>query len=204
MSASRAPGSDAQPGRRAEPHHATARFPGGLTVRTRWVGSGGAAALFGLSEAGGSLVDHGPLAASEPDAVCRAELRTEGPGGTWTARFASPIYDEPQALFWDVAGLLVVAYGLRTYALDARTGELRWSHRAGSPIVALLASSLLEHVLVQTEIETFALAASGEVVWRLAHDDVVVAARLTAGQLILTSYGGATIALDPASGRPIG
>ena len=188
----------------AEPRYATVRYPGGITVRYRWIGSGRAADLFGLTEAGGELVDHGALAAPEPDAVCRAELRAEGPAGAWTARLASPIYDEPQAVLWDVPGLLVVGYGFRSYAFDARRGMLRWSHRSGSPIVAVLASSLLDHVIVQAEIETFALDASGEVVWRLAHGDVVVAAELLGGQLILASYSGEQLSLDPATGRATG
>lgn len=157
-----------------------------------------------MSERGGEPVDHGSLAAADPDAVCRAEVRAEGPGGAWAARFASPIYDEPQGVYWDVPGLLVVAYGFRTYGLDARSGALRWSHRSGSPIVALLASSLFDHVLVQAEVETFAVAASGEVVWRLAHGDVVVAADLVGGQLVLASYGGEQLSLDPVTGRQSG
>ena len=188
-------------GASAEPRHSAVRYPGGITVRYRWVGSAQAAALFGLSEAGGELVDHGELGAPDPDAACRAELRAEGPGGVWTARLASPIYDEPQAVLWDVPGLLVVGYGFRTYAFDARTGALHWWHRSGSPIVAVLASSLLDHVIVQAEVETFALEASGEVVWRLAHGDVVVAAELSGGQLILAAYGGEQLSLDPATGR---
>lgn len=131
-------------------------------------------------------------------------MRAEGPGGTWTARFASPIYDEPQGNFWDVPGLLVVGYGFRSYGLAVRTGTLRWSHRSGSPIVVVLASSLLDHVLVQAEVETFALGPTGEVVWRLAHGDVVVAAELVGRQLVLTSYGGERLTLDPATGRAAG
>ena len=180
------------------------RYPGGLTVRYRWAGSGQAAALFGLTEAGGELVDHGPLAWPEPDAVCRAEMRAEGPGGAWTSRFASAIYDEPQAVLWDATGLLVMAYGFRTYGLDARNGSLRWSHRSGSPIVALFASSLLDHVLIQAEVETFALDAAGTVTWRIAHGDVVVAAELVGGQLVLASYGGEQISLDPRTGSAAG
>jgi len=191
-------------GQAAEPRHATVHYPGGLTVRYRWVGSGQSAALFGLSESGGALVDHGPLAAADPAAVCRAEMRAEGPGGVWTARFASPIYDEPQAVLWDVPGILVVAYGFRTYGLDGRSGSLRWSHRSGSPIVTVIASSLLDHVIVQAEVETFALDASGEVVWRLAHGEVVIAAELIGGQLVLAAYSGEQIALDPVTGRAAG
>ena len=160
--------------------------------------------LFALTVEGGELVDHGSLGAPDPEAVCRAELRVEGPGGTWTARFASAIYDEPRAVLWDAPGLIVVAYGFRTYALDARTGELRWSHQGGSPIVTILASSLLDHVIVQAEVETFALAASGEVVWRLAHGEVVVQAGLVGGQLVLAAYNGEQISLDPVTGRAAG
>ena len=64
-----------------EPRDATVAYPGGLRARWRWAGSGQAAAVFALSEAGGTLVDHGHLAAEDPDARCRAELRVDGPGG---------------------------------------------------------------------------------------------------------------------------
>jgi outer membrane protein assembly factor BamB len=104
-------------------------------------------------------------------------------------------------MYWDVPGLLVVAYGFHTYGLDARTGERRWDHRSATPIIALLGSSRLAHVIVQTEIETFALEADGEVAWRVAHSDVVTDAELVGGQLVLTSFSGQVTALDPASGR---
>jgi outer membrane protein assembly factor BamB len=184
-----------------EPRHAVARYPGGLVVRARWGGSGQAADVFALSEAGGEVVDHGALATPDPDATCRAELRVEGPAGAWTVRLASPIFDEPQAVSWDVAGLLVVGYGFRTYGLDARSGELRWSHRSGSPLVAVLASSVLDHVVVQSEVETFAIDAAGAVTWRIAHGDVVVSAELIGGRLVLGAYGGERISLDPRTGR---
>lgn len=168
------------------------------------MGSGHGDALAALSETGGTLTDHGPLGAPDPDQACRAELRAEGPTGTWTARLASAIYDEPRAVLWDVPGLLVVAYGFRTYGFDARDGALRWSHRSGTPIVTILASSLLDHVIVQSEVETFAIDAAGTIVWRLAHGDVVVAAELLGGQLVLSAYGGERISLDPATGRASG
>ncbi len=160
--------------------------------------------MFALSEAGGSLTDHGPLVDADPDSVCRAELRVDTPAGSWTARLASRIYDEPRAVAWDTARLLVVGYGFHTYGFDARGGGLRWSHRAHTPLVAVLASSRLEHVIVQTEIETFALRADGEVAWRAAHSDVVTGAEMLGGQLVLTSYSGQVAALDPLTGRPIG
>jgi len=56
-------------------------------------------------------------------------------------------------------------------------------------------------VLVQAEIETFALEADGTVAWRVAHSDVVTAAELVGGRLVLTSFTGAVTALDPVTGR---
>ncbi len=176
-------------------------YPGGLRGRWRWGGSGQAAEVFALSEAGGALIDLGPRVSADPDALCRAELRLEGPRGAWAARFASMIHDEPRALYWDTAGLLVVTYGFHTFGLEAATGEARWEHRSATPIVALLGSPRLAHVLVQAEIETFALEADGEVAWRVAHSDVVTAAALLGGRLVLTGFDGQLNALDPATGR---
>ena len=188
----------------AEPRNTAVTYPGGLRARWRWGGSGTASQVFSLSEVGAQLTDHGPLIGTDPDALCRAELHVEGPAGAWTARFASAISDEPTGLTWDSAGLLVVRYGFHVYGLDARTGTLRWHHRSGSPLVAVLGSSRLAHVLAQSEIETFALEADGTVAWRIAHSDVVTAADLVGGRLILTSYAGEIVALDPATGRRAG
>jgi hypothetical protein len=188
----------------AEPRNATVQFPGGIRTRWRWAGSGRAADVFALSETGGTLTDHGPLVAEDPDSLCRAEVRVEGPGGAWSARFASAIFDDPAAVFWDTAALLVVGYGFHTYGLDARAGTLRWHHRSATPLVALFGSSRLPHVLVQSEIETFAIEADGEVAWRVAHSDVVASAQLVGGRLVLTSYTGEATALDPASGLRAG
>ncbi|MDQ2964617.1 MAG: PQQ-binding-like beta-propeller repeat protein [Chloroflexota bacterium] len=97
-----------------------------------------------------------------------------------------------------------MAYGFHTYGLDGRTGELRWSHASATPIVRLLGSSRLAHVLVQAEIETFAIEADGEVAWRVAHSDVVTGAELVGGRLVLSSFDGQVTALDPATGRHAG
>jgi hypothetical protein len=180
-----------------EPRNAAVTYPGGLRARWRWGGSGSATAVFSLTEVGAALTDHGPLVNATPDALCRAELHVEGPAGTWTARFASTISDEPAALLWDTAGLLVVKYGFHLYGIDTRTGELRWSHRSASPL-------LVVHVIAQEEIETFALEPDGTVAWRIAHSDVVTAAELVGGRLVLTSYAGEAVALDPATGRRTG
>jgi hypothetical protein len=182
-----------------EPRNATIVYPGGL--RARWGGSGSGAEVFALAEAGGPLTDLGAVAVPDPDAVCRAELRVEGPRGAWTDRFASLISDEPRGLAWDTADLLVVAYGFHTYGLDPANGAMRWEHRSATPIVGLFGSSRLAHVLVQSELETFALEADGAVGWRIAHSDVVTAAELVGGRLVLTSFGGEVTALDPATGR---
>jgi hypothetical protein len=181
---------------------ATVQYPGGLAARYRWAGTGRGDDVFAMSEGSGRLVDHGDLGAADPSRACRAELRVEGPLGTWTARFASAVYDEPKGVLWDVPGLLVVKYGFRAYALDSRTGELRWSFASATPLVAVLASSRLDHVIVQTEVETNALDASGEVVWRVAHSDAVAEAELVGGRLVLTGWGGAVQSVDPRTGRP--
>ena len=128
-------------------------------------------------------------------------VRAETPAGSWTARLASPLFDDPGALLWDDAGLLVVKYGFLTYAFEARTGELRWTHRSGTPVGTLIGSSRLPHVIVQAEIETFAVGQTGEVAWRVAHSDVVVEAELVGGRLVLTSYAGQRTSLDPQTGR---
>jgi hypothetical protein len=185
-------------------HDATVAYPGGLRARWRWAGTGQASEVFALTEAGGSLVDLGSLVAPDPDARCRAELRIDGPAGAWTVRLASTLNDEPAAVLWDTVGQLVVKYGFHAYGLDARTGVLQWSHRSATPILAVLASSRLRHVLVQAELETFAIEADGSVAWRVAHSDVVVSADLVGGRLVLGSYAGSQNVLDPASGRAPG
>ena len=185
----------------AEPRNSTVSYPGGLRARWRWAGSGSGPAVFALSEVGGTVIDLGPRVAADPEPLCRAELRLEGPRGAWTARFASTISDEPKAVHWDTTGLLVVSYGFHTFGLATATGEPAWEHRSATPIVALLGSSRLAHVIVQSELETFAIEPDGTVAWRLAHSDVVTAAELVGGRLILTGYDGQLNALDPATGR---
>ena len=190
----------------AEPRSLITSFPGGLRVRATWGSSGQATAVFDLSEAGASLTDHGALGAGaeeDPDRLCRMELRIEHPGGAWAVRLSSVIYDEPRAIHWDEGALFVVGYGFTVYAFASRSGELAWMHQTGTPVVALMASPRLEHIIVQSEVETWAIRADGEVRWRLAHTDVVGAAELLGGQLILTSISGATQSIDPATGRAL-
>jgi outer membrane protein assembly factor BamB len=184
-----------------EPRHAAITFPGGLRAALRWTGSGGGAGLFALSEAGGPLTDLGELSGPDPELRCRAEIRVETPSGPWTVRLASLVNDEPAGLAWDTEGLLLVKYGFHVYAFEARTGALRWSHRSATPLLVLLGSSRLPHVLAQAEVETFALRGDGEVAWRVAHSDVVIAAELVGGSLVLTSFDGQARALDPLTGR---
>ena len=187
-----------------EPRNATIVYPGGLRARWRWGGSGSGPAVFALSEAGGDLVDLGSLVAADPIDLCRAELRLEGPRGAWTARFASLIHDEPRALHWDSEGMLVVAYGFHTYGLETATGSPRWEHRSASPLIALLGSPRLAHVIVQAEVESFAIDPDGTVAWRVAHSDVVTAADLVGGRLVLTGFDGQHSSLDPVTGRSAG
>ena len=187
-----------------DPQHAVVHYPGGLRASYRWGGSGQGGAVFALSETGGPLTEYGDRVAGSFEELCRAELRVEGPGGAWAARLASPIYDQPSGLLWDSAGLLVVRYGFLTYAFEARSGALRWSHRSASPLVGVFGSSRLDHVIIQGEIETFAVDAAGEVRWRVAHSDVVTEAELVGGRLVLASYSGQLTALDPLTGRVAG
>jgi outer membrane protein assembly factor BamB len=185
----------------SEPRHAVVTFPGGLRAAFRWTGSGGAASLFALTESGGPLLDLGEVSGPDPDRLCRAEVRVESPRGPWTVRLASLVNDEPAGLAWDTEGLLLVKYGFHVYAFEARTGDLRWSHRSATPVLVLLGSSRLPHVIAQAEIETFALRGDGEVGWRVAHSDVVTDAELVGGSLVLTSFDGQVRALDPLTGR---
>jgi outer membrane protein assembly factor BamB len=170
----------------------------------RWAGSGGGPAVFALTEAGGPLTDLGAMTGSDPERRCRAEIRVDTPAGPWTVRLASLISDSPAGLLWDIEGLLLVKYGFHVYAFEARTGDLRWSHRSASPVVVIVGSSRLPHVIAQAEIETFALRADGEVGWRVAHSDVVTDADLVGGRLVLTSFDGQARALDPLTGRDTG
>jgi outer membrane protein assembly factor BamB len=160
--------------------------------------------VFALSEAGGTLEDLGPLVSADFEQLCRAELRIDGPAGTWTVRLASTIHDEPAGLVWDDAGLFVVKYGFHTYGLESRTGARRWSHRSASPLLAVFGSPRLAHLVVQSEIETFAIEEDGTVGWRIAHSDVVSEATMIGGRLVLTSYAGLVSAIDPATGRSAG
>jgi hypothetical protein len=185
----------------APPRDATIAYPGGIRARWRWAGSGQGAAVFALSEAGGSLEDLGSLVSSEFEQLCRAELRIDGPGGAWSVRLASTIFDEPAGLVWDDAGLFVVKYGFHTYGLESRTGAVRWTHRSASPLIAVFGSPRLAHLVVQSEIETFAIEPDGTVGWRIAHSDVVSEAALIGGRLVLTSFGGVATAIDPVTGR---
>jgi hypothetical protein len=187
----------------AEPHDAVVSYPGAIRVRYRWAGAGGGPAVFALSEAGGTLTDLGDRAGAEPERLCRAEVRAESPAGAWTARLASVIYDEPAGLFWDAPGLLLVKYGFHAYGFAARSGELRWLHRSASPLLVVIGSSRLDHVVACSEVETTALGADGAVAWRVAHSDVVAAAELVGGRLVLTSYTGQVTALDPLTGRTV-
>ena len=188
----------------AEPRDATIAYPGGLRARWRWGGSGQAAAVFALSEAGGGFADLGPEVSDDPDALCRAELRVDGPAGGWTVRFASTINDEPAAQLWDTAGQLVVKYGFHGYGIESRSGTPAWRHRSATPVLAVFASSRLRHVLLQAELETFAIEADGTVAWRIAHSDVVTEAAMVGGRLVLTGYGGGVNAIDPVTGRGAG
>jgi hypothetical protein len=179
------------------------QYPGGIAARYRWSAAGGADAVFGISEVTGTLTDLAALAGAtiDPGMACRAEVRVESPTGSWTARLASVVFDEPAGVYWDTHGLLLIKYGFVLYAFVARSGELAWTRTTGTPQVSILASARLDHVLLQTELETFALRSDGEVAWRAAHSDVITAAQVVAGRLDLTTYGGQHLYLDARTGQ---
>ena len=185
----------------APPRDATVGYPGrsprALALGRQRPGRGGLRPVGVRRHARGP----GPLVSPSPEELCRAELRIDGPAGAWTVRLASTISDEPAGLLWDEPALLVVKYGFHAWGLESRTGSLRWSHRSASPVLVVLGSPRLPHVLVQAEIETFAIEADGTVGWRIAHSDVVTAAALVGGRLVLTSFTGQATAIDPLTGR---
>ena len=147
-------------------------------------------------------IDFGTRVAEDPDALCRAELRLEGPRGAWTARFASLIHDEPRGLLWDTRRparrRLWLPY-LRARGRDRR-GALgpplgdaggradRFLH--GSPTSSSSRSSR------RSRSSRTARSRGGS-----PTRDVVTAAELVGGRLVLTSFGGQVSALDPATGR---
>ena len=77
----------------------------------------------------------------------------------------------------------------------------RWRWGGSGQASAVFASSRLRHVVLQAELETFAIEADGTVAWRIAHSDVVTEASMVGGRLVLTGYGGGVNAIDPATGR---
>jgi len=176
------------------------RYPGGYRAVYAW---GGPTIELALEAAAGdepAILDLADLGGSAGDRLCHASIDVSGPTGGWAALLAAPIFDAPQGLLWDSAGLLLVAYGFRAYAFEARGGQLRWSFDSATPLVAILGSPRLEHVLVQGELETTALDAAGEVAWRASHEDVITAAELMAGRLVASTWSGATVTIDPRTG----
>ena len=184
--------------------NSTIAYPGGLRARWRWGGSGSGPQVFALSEVGG---DAGrPRARASPptpspvprraaprgparrlDGAVRLAHLTTSRGrctGTPRACSSSPTGSTPSAS-------------------RSRSGDARWDHRSATPIIALLGSPRLAHVVVQAELETFAIEPDGTVAWRVAHSDVVTAAELVGGRLVLTSFGGQVQRARPGDG-PLG
>ena len=90
------------------------------------------------------------------------------------------------------------------------SGPVRPAIRRSAAIVAAVAPlipivlgllALVLGVIIQAEIETFAIEPDGTVAWRVAHSDVVTAAELIGGRLILTGFDGQLNAVDPVTGR---
>jgi hypothetical protein len=183
-----------------EPHNATVTYPGGLRARWRWAGSGQGGGGLRVDRGRGLAARLGTRVSTDPDALCRAEIRLEGPRGRVDRTLRIDDLRRAGRARLGYRRLLVVKYGFHTFGLDAAAG--RASLGAPSAVAGdrPLGSSRLPHVLVQTEIETFAIEADGTVAWRVAHSDVVTAAELVGGRLVLTSFDGLVVALDPELG----
>lgn len=168
-------------------HASEVRYPGGLVAEYAWTGPSHTARH----------------TCAQPERLCGAELSLSGPAGAWSAAFDSPIFDEPEGFFWDATGLLLVKFGFSVHALQARTGEVGWVHRSPTPVLSVMGSVRLPHVLIQSELETVALQEDGSPVWRVAHSDVVTEATLIGRRLVLTGYAGPFPPMDPLSGREL-
>ena len=188
-----------RPGR--EPRNATITYPGGLRARWRWGGSGSAPEVFALSEAGGELIDLGPRVAADPTRCaapsCVSRDRA-GPGRPGSPRSSTTSRGRSTGT---APACSSSPTGSTPTASRRRPATARWEHRSATPILALLGSPRLAHVMVQAEIETFAIEPDGSVAWRVAHSEVVTAAELIGGRLVLTGFGGQVTSLDPATGR---
>ena len=169
-------------------------------------GAGAAAArapaVFALSEAGGTLIDLGAARRG------RSRCRCAGPSSGSRVRAARGRPASPRRsttsrrrCYWDTAGLLVVEYGFHAYGLDARPATRAGStarRRRSSPCSGRRGCA---HVVVQAELETFAIEPDGTVAWRIAHSDVVTAAELVGGRLVLTELRRPGQRARPATGR---
>ena len=116
--------------------------------------------------------------------------------GAWSVRLASTINDEPAAQLWDTAGQLVLVRLPHVRAPGA-DGRAAVEPPFGDAVLAIFARHRGCGVVVQAELETFAIEADGTVAWRIAHSDVVTEAAMVGGRLVLTGYGGGVNAWTP-------
>ena len=161
----------------------TVQYPGGLAARYRWGGSGSGPEVFGLSESGGTLTDHGHARLGRPRAALPSGAARRGAARHMDGAIRlADLRRSPKGCSGIRRRCWRSATASSRTPSRSRTGELRWTHRSGTPLVALLGSSRLPHLLLQSEVETFALDAEGAVRWRAAHSDVVSAAELVGRQ----------------------
>ena len=123
-----------------------------------------------MSEVGGTLTDHGSLVSADPDRLCRAELRVEGPLGALdgAVRVGHQRRTRP-ACCGTPRGCCSCATASGSTPSRAAPATCAGAATAARPWSRSLGSSRLDHVIVQSEIETVALDGAGSVVWRLAH-----------------------------------
>ena len=166
------PMSDRTTERDSSPIRAACERAGGGAAADR------APAVFALSEAGGALVDLSPVAAGSRAAVPR-RAAPRGPARrvVGALRVAHP-RRAARAPLGHRRRCWSSPTGSTPTASRSRRARPRWDHRSATPIIALLGSPRLAHVIVQSELETFAIEPDGTVAWRVAHSDVVTAADL--------------------------
>ena len=188
-----------------EPRHTVIAFPGGLRASLRWAGSGRAAEVFALTEAGGPLVDLGELAGPDPDERCRAEIRRRDAG---RAVDGPARLDDQRRAGGPAVGLRGPArHQVRVPRLRVRRADRRAGAGATGARRRCSSSSARPGCRTSSPRPRSRPSRSrrdGEVAWRVAHSDVVTEAELVGGRLVLTSFDGQVRAIDPLTGRSAG
>ena len=124
------------------------------------------------------------------------EVHLRGQNGAgWQCTLTSTITATPILLLPPGGKSLLIGYGLNLYALNARTGEIRWQRHFSEPIWAgqLLADGRL---LFHLELSVVCLDVAGEECWRYAHDEIITEVAVQDNQVIGRDFTGRHPALN--------